>query len=155
MVKKSQLTSPAPTHTHWLPVMYNFYHMFIKLWIVRWYSPNQRIPGFLCFSWPTSPSRLCPIIDSYLIQGGYVFIAFHSLSLCLLAECDKTTELILLELGLRCNHRKIQIHSVSTHHYADGGVGEVHESKTNVGVNRGKQCCSQIQYNLSNWLPII
>ena len=41
--------------------------------------------------------------------------------------------------------RKMKIHSWSTHHYADGGVGEVFESTKRFWSFRDKQCCSQIQ----------
>ena len=43
-------------------------------------------------------------------------------------------------------HPKINIHLISTHHYADGGVGKVFESTTHFRSFRGKQ---RIQ---NNWL---
>ena len=45
------------------------------------------------------------------------------------------------------------MHSLSTHHYADGGVGSVFHSTKHLSF-RGKQRCSQIQYNWSNWWSI-
>ena len=41
----------------------------------------------------------------------------------------------------------MEIHSLSTHHYADGGVGEVFESTKHFRSLRGKQCSRKIQYN--------
>ena len=41
-------------------------------------------------------------------------------------------------------HRKMKMHSLATHHDADGGVGEVCESTEHFWSLRGKQCCSQI-----------
>ena len=53
-------------------------------------------------------------------------------------------------------HWKIKIHSLSTHHYADGGGGggggEGFEFTKHFWSLRGKQCCSRIQCNWSNWL---
>ena len=47
---------------------------------------------------------------------------------------------------------KMKMMSLSTHHYADGGVGE---STKHFLSSRGKQCCSQIQYNWSKWWVLI
>ena len=41
------------------------------------------------------------------------------------------------------------MHSLSTHHYADGGVGEVFVSTKHSWSFWGKLYCSQIQYNWS------
>ena len=49
----------------------------------------------------------------------------------------------------------MKIHSLSTHHYDDGGVGKVFESTKHFWSLRGKQCCSQIQYNWSKWWPLL
>ena len=46
-------------------------------------------------------------------------------------------------------------YSLSTHHYADGGVGEVFESTKHLRSSRGEQCFSQIQYNWSQGWPLI
>ena len=48
-------------------------------------------------------------------------------------------------------HKKMRIHSLSTRHYADGGVCEVLESTKHFWSLRGKLCCSQIQYKSSKW----
>ena len=48
-------------------------------------------------------------------------------------------------------HRKMRMYPLSTHHNADGGVGEVFESTKHFWSFRGKFCCSQIQYNWSKW----
>ena len=46
-------------------------------------------------------------------------------------------------------HPKMKIHSLPSHHYADGGVGEVFKSTKHLWSIRGKFCCSRIQYNWS------
>ena len=45
---------------------------------------------------------------------------------------------------------KMKIHSLSTPHYADGGVGQ-NTSQNTFGVSGGKQCCSWIHHNSSKW----
>ena len=40
-------------------------------------------------------------------------------------------------------HQKLKIPSLSTHHYADGGVGEVFESIKHFRSFRCKQCLAQ------------
>ena len=45
-------------------------------------------------------------------------------------------------------HPKMTIHSLSTHHYVDGGVGEVFESTKHFCSLRGKLCCSKMHIQL-------
>ena len=49
-------------------------------------------------------------------------------------------------------HPKIKIHSLSTHHYANGALGEVYEYESqNTFVVSGANCIAAIQYNWSKW----
>ena len=41
----------------------------------------------------------------------------------------------------------MKIHSLSTHHYTDGGTGEVFESTKHFWSLKSKQCCGKIQDN--------
>ena len=49
-------------------------------------------------------------------------------------------------------HPKILIHALSAHHYADGRLGQVFEDTKQFLSFRGKQHCSQIQYNWRKWV---
>ena len=51
--------------------------------------------------------------------------------------------------------KKNKMYSLSTHPYADGGVGEVFESTKHFWSLRGKQQCSQIQYSWSQLRPLL
>ena len=45
-------------------------------------------------------------------------------------------------------HRKIKIHSPSSHHCSDGGVGEVFESTKHFLSLRGKRLCIRYNYEV-------
>ena len=49
-------------------------------------------------------------------------------------------------------HRKMKMPSFPTHHFADGGAGEVFESTEHIWSFRGQKPYSQIQYN---WKKLI
>ena len=58
---------------------------------------------------------------------------------CLFSSCSLTSELISLAIGLKgIAHRIMKMYLLSTHHYADGGVGELFESTKHFRSFRGK-----------------
>ena len=77
----------------------------------------------------------------HALTKGFRYIPCHITQLLVL-----TTPLTCTPITHQRDSSKMKLHSLSSHHYADGGVGEVFESTKHIWSLRGKHCCSRIQY---------